>query len=506
MKLQIKILIVILGLMPCILNAQVRPRVAGLGENREYMELLEREQELSHKADSLTRDITRLREEFRARPGDRETFASKILQLENEIFDTKNQAGIAASKISEIEEAFIINNLQSGNAAQAGNDPPAVSGNGEQTANLVYNTVFRRLLPENDYAALLKAQLMERPVADALIKYLEGYDSALELGVEYAAAEGSAAADSIYIRYLAVDSTKTEAADSLSRMWRDIYDNKLYAYNYLLQTRNQLRILARLDAAARDGRDEIARQRAGADSEEVVSYFVQKGLIFDYEKTLTGLLGLTAAADSLDRAAGIFELMKRPLPDAKLEERSFIEYEDISVHSPAKYNAGNPIPETAVYQRGLVYRVMLGSYTARQAISVFKGLYPLSYQQEGGKWLYYAGGFAGFGKAKAALEDVKKRGFRNAKIVVWNNGKSLALDEKPAAGGTAYRVEIGGAADGLPADVRRAITDTDGSADISRAGNLFIVGPFATAFEAEEVADAIRKTDASLPVRTTANP
>ena len=493
---KIRLLLILLwGLWPCIAGAQVKPRVEGLSGNAEYMQLLERESEMSARIDSLTGVITRLREEFRTNAGDRRTFADRIVGLENEVFELRDRAGSVAVQIRKIEEAFILNNLNGGEARGGG---PAVETGEQQSANLVRNDVFLKLLPGEDHAALLRAQAGERSIADLLAKYRENHALAADLAMEYANAENAVTADSIFASPLALERANADIADSLADAWNEIFDNKLFAYNYLLQTQNKSHLLARMEAAARDTRDEIARQRANAASEEIVAYFEQKELVFEYEKAIAEMFGLGAAADSLRSAADAFRLLKLPLPNIKIEERLFIEYADIAAHNPAKYNASNPIPEVEVYRRGLIYRIVLNSYKVQQVVSIFKGLAPLAYSREGGQWSYYAGGFVDFAAAGSALENMKKRGFRNARIVVWNDGERLVLDEKPAAGAS-WRVEI--AASQISDEVRKAISAADNGVDISRSGDLFIIGPFATPFEAEKVADATRKADPSLKVR-----
>lgn len=47
-----------------------------------------------------------------------------------------------------------------------------------------------------------------------------------------------------------------------------------------------------------------------------------------------------------------------------------------------------------VYRQGTVYRIQLGAFTQKQAVSLFKGVYPLCYEKsEDGKFRYFAGAF-----------------------------------------------------------------------------------------------------------------
>lgn len=504
--------IILLGWLFLIPNAgfgQVKPRVEGLGNNAEYMSLLEQEQRLVQKEDSLGRVITRVREEFRAHPTERDKYANEILRLEGELFEVKNQTGIVAGKLSEIEELFILTSMQAGEGAPKGPDDGRSEITQGREVMLVNNPVFREKLPAEDYRALVEAQSLEPTAAGLLVRYYENYDKIAAIGPQYEAAENAQAADSIYAGYMELDRMNAETADSLARVWSTIFDNKMFAYNYLLETQNELRLLARFDAEARDVRDQIARQREQTASEEVLTYLNQKSLLFEYEKTLADLFRLPLAADSIGTVREVFDMMIRPMPPVNYQERIFIDYENISVQSPAKYNNSNPIPELALYNRGIVYRILVGTYTQRQAVSLFKGLYPLGYlRQADGRWAYYAGGYRELEDAKNGLETVIKRGFRNALIVVWNNGEPVTLRSSEYKRGdrvVTYRVEISGIDGAIPDQIVEVVNGIDNTVDITHPGELFAIGPYPTSMDAETVASAIRRTVPGLEVRVVEN-
>ena len=89
----------------------------------------------------------------------------------------------------------------------------------------------------------------------------------------------------------------------------------------------------------------------------------------------------------------------------------FLEYEPIGFVTPAKYNASHHIPEVKVYERGTIYRILLGTYTNRtNGGYLFKGAYPLGYEKVEGKYAYYAGGYRTLDEARAAQEQMKKKG------------------------------------------------------------------------------------------------
>jgi len=453
------------------------------------------QRELRHRTDSLTRTLHTMREQFRtATTDERNALRTVILRLESDISDTRSRLEQVTARIAAL-------------GTPDGEEVSTASG-GEQPADLVRNDVFRRLLRESDYAALLAAQAAESKALDLLQRYLVNYDAVAALAARYAAAGNAADAEPLYADFLELDAATRAISDSLGEVWSTIFDNKSFSYNYLLQRQNRSRELARLEAESRNMRGQAAQLRDGAASGDITDYLLQKLLIFSYEQTLADILGLRTAADSLRQAAAAFRAafdstISSPPPAIVVEERSFIDFADLAVHSPARYNAANPIPELTVYRRGVVYRVMLGSYTARQAVSVFRGLYPLAVRQDGSRWVYYGGTIGEFGRAKEALALARRQNFRNAQIVVWVNGAPLVLDDKPT--GARYRVEIGGIEGGLPDEVREAVTSIDSQAQISRSGAMFIVGPFGTSLDAEEVAAAVRTAVPSLSVRTVLN-
>lgn len=92
---------------------QVTARVAGLESNAKYMSLLEQEQRLHRTEDSVVQVINDTRKLFTAETTDseKEQLGTKILQLEKELFEIRNQQGVTANEIGAIEQDFILKNL-----------------------------------------------------------------------------------------------------------------------------------------------------------------------------------------------------------------------------------------------------------------------------------------------------------------------------------------------------------------------------------------------------------
>lgn len=357
---------------------------------------------------------------------------------------------------------------------------------------LAYHKVFGTHLGREDAAALRAAQDTERRAQDLLLRFYENYDAAAEKAVAYGKASDAAAADSLLVGFKAARAAANAAADELASLWERIFDSKTFAYNYLLDVRGERATLAAMERAAQGVMDAVADRRDGEESEQVLNYLETKGLVFEYERTLAKMLGSKETLDSLAGAERVFGLLKRDLPRLELRERSFIVYEAVGIYSPARYNAAKPIPKVAEYRTGIVYRIRLGSYAARQAVNIFKGVWPLGFREEGGKWTYYAGGYADLAGAEKALADLKKRGFGKAVAVVWNDGEMTVLDEGE------FRVEI--EADELPDAAREAVAAA--GRDVVRSGDRFTVGVFGDGMDAERAAAAIRQASPELIIRT----
>ncbi len=355
---------------------------------------------------------------------------------------------------------------------------------------LVRHGAFVSRLATEDLQALREAHDAERRVADRLLRFYENYDAAAGIVEAYDKAGSAAAADSLQKQFGATKKEADALAQELAMLWERIFDNKTFAYNYFLEVEGYRGVVSDMEQASRDAVDEIARRRDTEESGHVLEYLEQKTLMFVYERTLAELLGADDAADSLARAKAVFDMLKRPLPRLVLKERSFIEYQPVKIFSPARYNSNNPIPQVAEYATGLVYRVRLGSYTAKQAVSIFKGVWPLGWKQSGKMWDYYAGGYADLAAAEKALADMKKRGFSKAVLAVWNDGKMTVL------GAGRFRVVIGGVE--LPDEVRKEL----GTAEVVRQGDgSFAAGPFTNGMDAERVAVAVRKAAPEMEVK-----
>lgn len=485
---------------------EVTARIAGLESNAEYMDMLREEAALQAREDSVTMAVNRVRRQLRDDPSQRAAYSAEILRCEEQLFAIRTERGRLTDRINTVEQDWVLANLDLNRPSAATPDSPSADGtplpDSLQVANLVHNAYFREQLPQTDYRALLDAQRRERTALDLAASCIANYEAIEELKISYDTITSQTPAAVLYERYRTLQSLNRSLCDSLHGVWSGIYDNKNYAYAYLLDKLGRDDLLTKTEEQMAGVRRQMASERGRYYADEVTDYLLQKRALVDYETELARALGLTDARDSLVRVAADLRNVDYRLPKLFIEERMFLEYEPIEFVTPAKYNASNHIPEVQIYERGTIYRILLGSYTNRtNGGYLFKGAYPLGYEKVDGKYAYYAGGYRTLDEARAAQEEMKKKGFRRPEIVVWNDGVRTNLADAAVEGhAPMFRVEISGL-DNLSEVLRAAVLAVAGECEISRVGQLFIVGPFADKAVADKVVEQVMQQNASLEVK-----
>ena len=489
----------------CAQQPKVEARIAGLEGNEEYMSLLREDAQLQNREDSIVVAVEGLRQRLREEPAQRQTFSQQILELEGKIFDVRNAKGRLIDRINTIEQEWVLANLNGTTQQPAGplrENPASAVPDSLKVRNLVDNLYFREHLSPEDYAALRKAQSLEMQAVDYVNRYFANYGTLSDLAESYAAVGTEAEAMDIYERYNALQGMNHVLADSLAATWNYIFDNKNYAYGYLLDELGREELLAgeeeKLSAAVR----QLSALQDQTASAAVTDYFLRKRVLVNYEASVAGELGLDAARDSLRGVAAQLEAIDYRLPKVEVAERYFLDYDSVAFSATPKYSYQHPIPECRIYANGTIYRILLGTYNTKRAVSTFRGAYPLFYLvNDEDKWCYYTGGFATLDEAEAAQELLKKHGFIRPEIVVWTDGVYRNLSRDPEAGKIAYRVEITGT-DALSDTVKQAIAATAGEYELSRVGQqLFVVGTFDDKAVADRLAEAIRQADAALELK-----
>ncbi len=483
---------------------EVRPRIAGLENNEEYMSLLRKDIQLQNREDSVTQAIRGLRKRLiQEKPEERQTLSREILKLENTMFEIRNTKGQLVDRINTIEQEWLLANLETGNRTPESADPnrtPEVPDS-LKVRNLIDNLYFRKQLPQPDYMALQRAQRMERRVEERVERYRLNHNTLSELAAAYTAAQTEAEALDIQTRFSKLETTNQQLTDSLSRLWNYIFDNKSYAYGYLLDKLGYEKMLNYEEEQTALTAQQLSALRGQTASDEIVDYHLRKQLLLGYEQRVADKFGLTAARDSLNGVAKILAAKEYRLPKVSIEERLFIDYDSLTFTKTPKYSYQNPIPECKVYARGTIYRILLGRFNTKRAVATFRGAYPLCYLIDSeNKWCYYTGGFATLEEAEAAQALLKKRGFIRPEIIIWNDGEQRNISQEGEGPKVAYRIEIEGA-ESLSEAVRQTIATEAKDYDLSRVGQMFVIGMFSERTLADKLAEMLEKTDSSLQIK-----
>ena len=485
----------------------LNPEPAGLESDRQYVALMQEDKLLQLREDSIAMAMEHLRTRLRTEPEARARISEEILLLESRMFAVRNAKGKLVDRINALEQEWVLAQLEGSDSStetEAADTGAAavLSAVGPKLRNLVYNGYFRENLPDAEYAVLLRAQSLELRATELLHRYFSNYDSLALLAPLYEAATVEADAVAIYDRFQTLTETNRQLADSLEKVWNYVFDNKSYAYGYLLDKIDHDRLLAEQESRLTEAMQRLAGLRERTISDKVADYCVRKCVALDYEMDMARLLGLDAACDSLAGVRKRVEAVDFSVPKIEIVERFFVEYDSLAFSKTPRYDARHSIPECRTYARGTIFRILLGTFSAKRPVSIFKGLYPLWYSVDGdGKWSYYAGGFATLAEAESAQELLKKRGFVRPEIVGWKHGVARNYSQHPDTDARTYRVEVLDAAE-LSEPIRAAIAAIAADAEVSKVGrNLFVVGPFSDKETAEKVAQAIRQKDDNLEIK-----
>ncbi len=481
---------------------RVEPRIAGLEQNEEYMSLLREDSRLQMREDSIAAVIVRARQLLREDAANRNRYAEQIMQGENRIFELRTAKGRVIDRINTIEQEWVLHHMDAVTSTSP-KETIHTTPDSLRRRNLVQNRPFREYLAMPDYSALLRAQRREMQAVDLVNRYMANYLSLGELSTAYAVAATEAEAIDLQERFRALEQLNEKLSDSLAASWNYIYDNKSYAYDYLMEALGKEPLLDRQSERYSAAMREIVSQEGQTASDVLVDYFVRKRALVEYETDVAKELALQESVDSLQGVTAQLATIDFKLPRVGIEQRYFLQYDTLRFVSRPHYTAANPIPETTIYEHGTIYRILVGTFSAKRPVSIFRGTVPLSYVvTEEGKWRYFAGGFATEEEAVEAQKLLKKKGFAKPQVAVWVDGvyRNLAEEPTPSATSSGCRIEIHGL-DALPEGVREIIAAAEG-VELSKVGaTLFVVGTFTDKAEADRTAEAIRAVDSALDVR-----
>lgn len=475
------------------------------------MELLADGVRLQQQEDSVMRVVEQNRRLFSEDPANRAKYGEAILALEEQVFSLRNRKGDIFGRINTIEQDWLIENMSSGQPAQVVVEETVadtvIEQASVQTTRIVDDIHFVTELDSTDYVALQRAQNEELKVVEFVNMFSENHAAMESIRVQYEQTQDAAEASRLYSNYQVLKGLCSALNDSISTRWSTIFDAKSFAYNFMLEKNRRDDLLENCELALSQALQRAAADRGRYASDAMSSYFNTKQSLVATEIELARMFGLGLAQDSLKMVSRQLETIDYRLPKIEIEERFFLAYEPIGVSSPARYNSrSNPIPECEIYERGTIYRVLLGTFSSQQPISIFKGVYPLyKLKTEEGKYRYFAGGFATEAEVDEAQIRLKNMGFKRPEATVWIDGVYTNLVEVREAEGDKtqmFRVEIAGIEQMTP-ELRAVLDQSAADKDITRINGRFIVMSFAEREQADEVAAAVVEAVEGVTVEVT---
>ena len=471
-------------------NPVIKARVKGLENNKEYMELLHQEKNLERQSDSIQQQVAVFRQEYRTDTLNRAARAVQILEIEEVLFDLRDRLGELSNRINIIEQDWILQHLND-NVAEAPADttetdasevvavPDSLIAEVKDTTsrNLLYNSRLAAELDAEDIAAIRAGQEVEIRLVNDAKEYAKSHHLLLDLKNRHSMADSASLATRLFEEFTDVNENNLEIESRIADDWNDVFDNKSYTYNYLLDKLGNTSLrdsfnLRLNDIAARVTDSDVA-------SSTVLNYALQRRALTEYELSIARALGLDNAADSLaaQLAADDYQTLVALSPIGRIAERVFLNYEDITTHSTSPYNSRNPIPECEIYPKGTIYRILVGTFSSEQSPTIFRGAAPLYVQPIMGKYRYFLGGFASDSTAFAALDKCRKIGFRKPEVVVWVDGQYFNLSEESdneEESSRRFRIVID-SEEPLSEELVRQIKESTNNADIVKMGNSYSI-------------------------------
>lgn len=474
-----------------------------LKDNPEYAELQHRDKELVLKEDSVAQIMLQTRENFRVytdslsgvgqtpTPEDFSLFSDRILDLEQQIFDIRTMRGDIIARINELEQEWVLAQMNAPyEEERVTEEEPAVL---PTYRNLVENYCMVNLLSAEDYAELCEAQAKDAVMDSLVERYITIYHRMNSVAENYRTVDNEADAEVLFVEFNTLKGDAEVEAQNIESNWNYVLDTKYYAYGYVLEHNRHYDLLDRSSAEFADMRRECAREEGYYASDALMHYALGRHTLRGFEYAFARAMGLEEAADSIAALQNEYREVEYRLEPLTLERRLFIDYQPITIGRTNFYRDTNPIPELKVYERGTIYRILLGKFRSKQPMTLFKGVQPLYItRNEDGYYLYYAGGFATRYEADEAQLFLKEKGFKSPEICRWQNGEmmnitALERDNDGSVGvpvsGMRYMIKI--SVDALSEEVREIIANEAPRQSISKEADGFVLGTFDSRDEAE---------------------
>lgn len=487
------------------------PNMQELSENSEYTALMEQNRGLSSQADSINRLLTERRLALHNNTdGNLEALRAEIISLEQQAHDISIEQGAVARRIGIIEQNIIMDKILSqqqhvvvGEVLDDSIDESTTTA----VANLIDNECFKRDLSAADYAELQKAQREESEMLTYADEYLKTYNRLVEVADGYAKADRASVATPLYEEYETLSAKLKELDAEMHKMWNHILDTKYFAMSYILEKAHRYDILDRASANYQAMQQTCAERDGQYSSDALMRYAIGRNTLLSYEIEFARDMRLKPAQDSLRQVKERYVqpyYSNRPI---MVEYREFMDYAPIKIGRTNFYDDSNPLPELQIFEKGTIYRILLGKFRTKQTMTLFKGVQPMSIYRDGdGMYCYYAGGYADESEARDAQQFLKDKGFKNPELYCWEDGQMQLVTAKTkvqeaVASNVRYMVVI--KATSLDSNVRQIINREAPGKIVSRSGGNYAVGMFTERGEADSLLTSLSEAYPTLEMTIT---
>lgn len=478
-----------------LLALQANPR--NILDDASYKQLVEQVEQAKTQCDSVDLSIVTLRERYMQDSNNRNAIAKQLSALEQQAVSLKLAYNKALAAATSYEQSWIRNNM--GSQSGVGQEAPTKQQT-QQYATIHNNHIIKQLLSSTDVATLHKAEADELATVEHIVEYMQHYDKMVMLQLEYERTERESKADSIIVDLERERKLAKSVETKIDEMWQSVLDNKNYIYNLAMEKEGHINVITQAESKLSAAMQQCNEEVGSYESDVLASYYRRKLYMLEYEESVANALHLTAAKDSLQNARAQCVGDNFLLPIVQIKRRAFIEFEPLKVIKPTIYNYKNPIPETKIYDFGTIFRIRIGIFTNRPNLSALRGITPLSYTSayHNGKYAYYVGGFRSLDEAKEGVAYLRKIGFRDPIPVVWVDGKYYSdIGEWQKQNASGFNIEISGL-QALPPTIKTHISLRDESLQISRIGQMFVIGTFADREAAEKMVGELVALQANL--------
>ena len=435
-----------------------------------------------------------------------ENCAANILNLERELFDIRARRRMVVGDIAQLEQRYIINDIYAGSTTKSVDDSAAQRDMTEH-AQLIENAIVERSLSSAGYADLKRAHEEDRAMPRLVEEYISLHKRLERCVRAYGLATEESEGEVVYDNYLELRDMADSLGGLIERYWSNVLNTKYYAYGYILECNGLYDLLDNSSADFSNMQQVCAKEDGKYQLDALAHYAIGRSTLVAFERDFANEMGLRLAADSLQRVYDNIIPHDYRLAPVALERKSFVEYEPLVFGAKDFYKESNPIPEVKVFQRGTIYRILLGVYSKRPSNTVFKGAQPLYVTKDVDGYSYYVAGFATVEEAEETVDVLMDKGFKDPQICCWKDGKMRNLshpepeaDEVAVAQSSGSRYMVMIECNALSDAMRNAINMVAADKRISRRGAGFAVGTFSERGEAENLQKALLESDPNTKV------